>query len=51
VPSKANPGDIPTRASRAHEMSPSAIFIPMVLPPIEEIEGDVAGWIARTRQV
>ena len=49
VPSKANPGDIPTRASRAHEMSPSAAFIPMVLPPIEAIEGDVTGWIARVR--
>ena len=50
VPSKANPGDIPTRTSRAHEMSPSATFIPMVLPPIEEVAGDVAGWIARTRK-
>ena len=38
VPSAATTGDIPTRASRKHEMSPSATFKSMVLPPMKEVE-------------
>ena len=49
APSKANPGDIPTRPDRWHEMSPTAEFIEMKIPPIAEIENDIAGWIARVR--
>ena len=50
VPSKANPADIPTRADRRHEMPASATWVDLVLPPVEELEGSVAGWIARTRE-
>ena len=49
VPSKANPADIPTRPERAHEMSPSAVEIPILLPPVEEVTGDFAAWIAGVR--
>ena len=45
VPSKANPADIPTRPDRAHEMSPTARYVEMVLPPVESIEADIAEWI------
>jgi hypothetical protein len=49
VPSKANPSDIPTRTKREGEMPKSAIRVRMILPPVEIIKGNVAGWIQRVR--
>jgi hypothetical protein len=51
VPSKANPADIPTRPERAGEMSAAAVRVPMYLPPVGEVLGDVKGWIGRTREI
>jgi hypothetical protein len=49
VPSKANPADIPTRVDRFSELPDGVEWVVMVLPPIELIEADFAGWIARVR--
>ena len=38
-----------SRPERAHEMSPSAVEIPILLPPVEEVTGDFAAWIAGVR--
>ena len=49
APSAANPADIPTRLERAGEMPRSAVCVEMNLPPIEEVEGNVAAWISQVR--
>ena len=49
VPSKANPADIPTRVERDGEMPESAVWVDMILPPIEMMEGDIAEWIRSVR--
>jgi len=49
VPSKANPADVPTRPERFHEMPSTAVWVDMVLPPIEQVEFDLAAWIAGVR--
>ena len=50
VPSKANPADIPTRPERLHELPADVEWVEMALPSVEEIEGDLPGWIARARE-
>ena len=50
VPSKANPADIPTRPERLHELPADVEWVEMALPSVEEIEGDLSGWIARARE-
>ena len=48
--SKANPADIPTRPERLHELPDDVEWVEMALPSVEEIEGDLSGWIARARE-
>ena len=47
--SPANPADIPTRPDRFGELPDHVEWVEMVLPPVELIEADFAGWIARVR--
>ena len=49
MPSKPNPGDVPTRPDRWHEISPTAEFIEMQILLIAEIENDVGSWFARVQ--
>jgi len=49
IPSKANPADVPTRPERFHEMPRTAVWVDMVIPPIEQVESDLAAWIAGVR--
>ena len=49
VPSKANPADVPTRPDRWHEIPPTAVEVPMVIPDVAAVEADVAAWIHSVR--
>jgi hypothetical protein len=49
VPSKANPGDIPTRPERAHEMEGMARRITIKLPRVADIEAHPREQVRRAR--